>query len=126
MEVCGDDEKQGMAYCRYYRNCTYDNRVLLHYTEKYTHRIYKRKNNLDKWGDKMSQVENKTIYIKASQSKKVTNKRIVLSDVLDILSLDNNAMKRAGDIVLHTVKGDKNEKVIFSITKVMYLTIFIK
>ena len=62
MEVCGDDEKQGMAYCRYYRNCTYDNRVLLHYTEKYTHRIYKRKNNLDKWGDKMSQVENKTIY----------------------------------------------------------------
>ena len=44
----------------------------------------------------MSQVENKTIYIKASQSKKVTNKRIVLSDVLDILSLDNNAMKRAG------------------------------
>ena len=61
----------------------------------------------------MSQVENKTIYIKASQSKKVTNKRIVLSEVLDILSLDNNAMKRAGDIVLHTVKGDKNEKVIF-------------
>ena len=68
----------------------------------------------------MSQVENKTIYIKASQSKKVTNKRIVLSDVLDILSLDNNAMKRAGDIVLHTVKGDKNEKVIFSITKAAY------
>lgn len=61
----------------------------------------------------MSQVENKTIYIKASQSKKVTNKRIVLSEVLDILSLDNNAMKRAGDIVLHTVKGDKNEKLFF-------------
>ena len=30
-------------------------------------------------------------------------------------------MKRAGDIVLHTVKGDKNEKVIFSITKVINL-----
>lgn len=28
----------------------------------------------------MSQVENKTIYIKASQSKQVTNKRIILSD----------------------------------------------
>ena len=61
----------------------------------------------------MSQVENKTIYIKASQSKKVTNKRIVLSEVLDILSLDNNAMKRAGDIVLHTVKGDKTKKLFF-------------
>lgn len=67
----------------------------------------------------MSQVENKTLYIKASQSKQVTNKRIILSDVLDIISLDNDAVKRAGDIVLHTVKGDRNEKVIFSITKVI-------
>ena len=44
----------------------------------------------------MSQVENKTLYIKASQSKQVTNKRIILSDVLDIISLDNDAVKRAG------------------------------
>ena len=66
----------------------------------------------------MSQVENKTIYIKASQSKQVTNKRIILSDVLDIISLDNDAVKRAGDIVLHTVKGDKNEKVISGLKRI--------
>ena len=66
----------------------------------------------------MSQVENKTLYIKASQSKQVTNKRIILSDVLDIISLDNDAVKRAGDIVLHTVKGDKNEKVISGLKRI--------
>ena len=48
MEVCGDDEKQGMAYCRYYRNSTYDNSMLFYDTEKYTHGIYKRKDYLDR------------------------------------------------------------------------------
>ena len=69
----------------------------------------------------MGQVENKTIYIKASQSKKTVNKKILLSDVFDIISLDNEAVKRVGNIILHIVKGDKNEKIIFSITKVIKL-----
>lgn len=69
----------------------------------------------------MGQVENKTIYIKASQSKKIVNKKILLSDVLDIISLDNDIVKKAGEIILYTVKGDKNEKIIFSITKVIKL-----
>lgn len=37
-----------MAYCRYYRNSTYDNSVLFYDTKKYTHGIYKRKDYLDR------------------------------------------------------------------------------
>ena len=48
MEVCENDEKQRMAYCRYYRNSTYDNSLLFYDTEKYTHGIYKRKDYLDR------------------------------------------------------------------------------
>lgn len=67
----------------------------------------------------MGQVENKIIYIKASQSKRIVNKKILLSDVLDIIALDNEVVKRIGEIILFNVKGDKNEKIIFSITKVI-------
>ena len=48
LEVCENDEKQRMAYCRYYRNSTYDNSMLFYDTEKYTHGIYKRKDYLDR------------------------------------------------------------------------------
>lgn len=60
-----------------------------------------------------------TIYIKAAQSTQVVNRKILLSDVLEIYSSNSRIVKEIGDIVLYTLKGDKNQKVIFSTMKII-------
>lgn len=60
-----------------------------------------------------------TIYIKAAQSTQVVNRKILLSDVLEIYSSNSSIVKEIGDIVLYTLKGDKNQKVIFSTMKII-------
>lgn len=60
-----------------------------------------------------------TIYIKAAQSTQVVNRKILLSDVLEIYSSNSSVVKKIGDIVLYTLKGDKNQKVIFSTMKII-------
>lgn len=59
------------------------------------------------------------IYIKAAQSSQVVNRKILLSDVLEIYSVHADAVKEIGNIVLYTLKGDKNQKVIFSLMKII-------
>lgn len=60
-----------------------------------------------------------TIYIKAAQSTQVVNRKILLGDVLEIYSSNSRIVKEIGDIVLYTLKGDKNQKVIFSTMKII-------
>lgn len=60
-----------------------------------------------------------TIYIKAAQSAQVCNRKIFIKDVLEVYSADAELQKKAGNIILYTVKGDKNEKIVFSIIKIM-------
>lgn len=61
------------------------------------------------------------VYIKAPQSVQVVNKKIYLQDVVEIYAADTQREKDIGNIILHTVKGDKNEKLIFSIMKLVQL-----
>lgn len=59
------------------------------------------------------------IYIKASQSCQVVNRRILVDDVMEIYSVHADVAKEIGDIVLYTMKGDKNQKIIFSVMKII-------
>lgn len=59
------------------------------------------------------------IYIKASQSTQVVNRKILMDDVLEIYSVHGDVVKEIGDLVLYTLKGDKNQKVIFSVMKII-------
>lgn len=59
------------------------------------------------------------IYIKASQSTQVVNRKILMDDVLEIYSVHGDVVKEIGDLVLYTLKGDKNQKIIFSVMKII-------
>ena len=59
------------------------------------------------------------IYIKASQSSQVVNRKILVSDVMEVYSVHGDVAKEISDIVLYTLKGDKNQKVIFSVMKII-------
>ena len=59
------------------------------------------------------------VYLKADQCTQVVNKKVTLSDVAEIYSSDNSVLKETGDIILYTFKGDKNEKTVFSVMKVI-------
>lgn len=61
------------------------------------------------------------VYIKAPQSVQVVNKKIYLRDVLEIYAADTQTEKEIGNIILYTAKGDKNQKLIFSIMKLVQL-----
>lgn len=60
-----------------------------------------------------------TVYLKIDQNVQVVNKRILLQDVAEIFSADNNIVKEISNIVLYTVKGNKNEILVFSVMKVV-------
>ena len=60
-----------------------------------------------------------TVYLKIGQSVKVVNRKILIQDVAEVYSSDTNLAKKIGDMVLYSVKGDKDEKLIFSSVKVI-------
>lgn len=60
-----------------------------------------------------------TVYIKAEQSTQVTNKKIFVQDAVKVYAGDENMKKNIDNLVLYTVKGDKDEKRIFSILKII-------
>ena len=59
------------------------------------------------------------VYIKIDQNGQVSNKKILLQDIAEIYSPDNNMVKEIGSTVLYTVKGNKNEILAFSVMKVI-------
>lgn len=60
-----------------------------------------------------------TVYLKIGQNVQVVNKKILLQDVAEIFSADSNVAKEIGNIILYTVKGNKNEILVFSVMKVV-------
>lgn len=59
------------------------------------------------------------VYLKIGQSVQVVNKKILLQDIAEIYSPDNDITKEIGSTVLYTVKGNKNEILAFSVMKVI-------
>lgn len=59
------------------------------------------------------------VYLKLEQCSEVVNRKILLQDVGEIYSADADLKKEIGDLVLYTVKGDRNQKMIFSSMKVI-------
>ena len=61
------------------------------------------------------------VYIKLPQNAQVVNRKILLQDVAEIYTADAEMGKKIGDIILYTVGGDKNQKLIVSVMKVIHL-----
>ena len=59
------------------------------------------------------------VYIKTEQDTRVVNKRIMLQDVAEIYTNDTKLKKEIGEIIVYTAKGDKDEKIIFSVMKII-------
>lgn len=59
------------------------------------------------------------VYLKIDQNVQVVNKKILLQDIAEIYCIDNNMSKEIGNTILYTVKGDKNEILVFSVMKVI-------
>ena len=59
------------------------------------------------------------VYLKLPQSAQVVNRKILLKDVAEIYAVDTELQKNIGDIILYTVSGDKNQKLIFSVMKLI-------
>ena len=59
------------------------------------------------------------VYLKLPQSAQVVNRKIFLKDVAEIYTSDTGTQKKIGDIILYTVSGDKNQKLIFSVMKLI-------
>ncbi len=64
-------------------------------------------------------MKSSVVYLKTDQNVQVLNKKILLQDVAEIYSSDNNLIKEIGNTVLYTVKGNKNEILVFSVMKVI-------
>ncbi len=60
-----------------------------------------------------------TVYLKIGQNVQVVNKKILLQDIAEIFSADSNMVKEIGNIILYTVKGNKDETLVFSVIKVV-------
>ncbi len=61
------------------------------------------------------------VYLKLPQNAQVVNRKILLKDVAEIYTADANIGKKIGELILYTVGGDKNQKLIFSVMKVVQL-----
>lgn len=59
------------------------------------------------------------VYLKLPQETEVVNRKILLEDVAEIHCEDNSVAKRVGSCVIYTAKGDRNEKIVFSIMKII-------
>lgn len=57
--------------------------------------------------------------LKLPQEVQVVNRKIYLKDVAEIYCEEDCLAKRIGDMILYTVKGDKNEKIVFSVMKII-------
>lgn len=61
------------------------------------------------------------VYLKLPQNAQIVNRKILLKDVAEIYTADANVGKKIGELILYTVGGDKNQKLIFSVMKVVQL-----
>lgn len=61
------------------------------------------------------------VYLKVGQSVQVLNKRITMEDVAEVYAWNHDIVKALGEIVVLTVKGDKNEKNVVSSLKLIQL-----
>lgn len=61
------------------------------------------------------------VYLKLPQNAQVVNRKIFLNDVAEIYTADAGMGKKIGELILYTVGGDKNQKLIFSVMKVVQL-----
>lgn len=61
------------------------------------------------------------IYLKVPQCVQVCNKKIYIKDVAEIQGNNAAQIKKIQDTVLYTVKGDKDEKLVFSVMKVIQM-----
>lgn len=61
------------------------------------------------------------VYLKLPQNAQVVNRKILLNDVAEIYTADAEIGKKIGELILYTVGGDKNQKLIFSVMKVVHL-----
>lgn len=59
------------------------------------------------------------VYLKLPQSAQVVNRKIFLQDVAEIYTADTEVQKKIGKIILYTVDGDKNQKMVFSVMKLI-------
>lgn len=60
-----------------------------------------------------------SVYIKLPQSVQVAHTKITLEDVVELYTQDNALKKRLGEMVICSVKGDKNTKVVCSAMKMI-------
>lgn len=67
----------------------------------------------------ISYMKEDVVYLKLDQCSQVVNRRITVGDVAEILATDTSLEKEIRQTVLYTVKGDKNEKLVFSSMKVI-------
>lgn len=61
------------------------------------------------------------VYLKLEQCVQVVNKRITMEDVSEIYAWNHDIVKSLGEVVVLTVKGDKNEKNVVSSLKLIQL-----
>lgn len=59
------------------------------------------------------------VYLKLPQEVQAVNRKIFLKDVAEIFCEEDRLAKRIGDMILYTAKGDKNEKIVFSVMKII-------
>ena len=66
-------------------------------------------------------MKTEAVYIKIEQDNLVMNKKIFMQDIAKVYSQDKELEKEIGQIIVYTCNGDKNEKYIFSILKIVEL-----
>lgn len=59
------------------------------------------------------------VYLKLEQNNQVVNRRILIQDVGEIYTPDAELKKEIGGLTLYTVKGDKNQTLVFTSMKVI-------
>lgn len=64
-------------------------------------------------------MKSNVVYLKIPQSAQVVNRNIFLQDVAEIYSSDSDVTKKVGELLLYKAKGDKNQKLIFSVMKII-------
>lgn len=64
-------------------------------------------------------MDSKIIYLKLEQDNEVINRKILLQDVGEIFCADADLQKEINNLVLYTVKGDREQKIVFSAMKVI-------
>lgn len=59
------------------------------------------------------------VYLKLPQETEVVNRKILLGDVAEIHCENGSITKRVSSCIIYTAKGDRNEKIIFSVMKII-------